>query len=285
VAGPLGVSMADIGTLRQTRTSKEQYLALDAKRRLWFSQKSVGRQNDVKAALTKHTQTEEYQACLLNPSGNAVRIQEHLTIIASVKARRGTARTGVAQNYHIVFILDESGSMSTHWPMLVQAFQNFLDVRLQLNTADVVSVVLFDDGARPLMTGQTLAAAKSKGLPELKGGYTNFKPALNMAKQAIGQAKSNPNMSSLPVMGVFMSDGENCDGDVTAEMKALHNAAPLANLFQFHSVFFTSGAANSTQLQAMANSVPGGAYVLASSAEMLEDVFLEIAEDESIMHS
>ena len=38
-------------------------------------------------------------------------------------------------------------------------------------------------------------------------------------------------------------------------------------------------------VQAMANSVPGGAYVLASSAEMLEDVFLEIAEDESIMHS
>jgi uncharacterized protein YegL len=276
----LELTSADIARL-QPLPAMDSYRELDAKRRQWFSRISAERQVQVAAANTKHTQTEQFQQCLVSPAGKRQQIEQHLAAFATTKRARG----GPVTNYHVVFVLDESGSMQgTPWDQLVEALRSFVQVRIDLGATDVVSVVQFDDRAHTTLRRVTLAAAKSAQLP-FKGGGTSFKPALAEAQRVIIESKATAASAALPTMVVFMSDGGNGDGVVNTETKALAASAQCGDLFQLHTIYFGS-TSDSPRLQEMSQAVPNGRYHLAPTADALKQLFSEIAEDDdAVMHA
>jgi hypothetical protein len=88
----------------------------------------------------------------------------------------------------------------------VEAVRSFLQLRQGANAIDIVSVVLFNDGARSVCTGIPLAdcLARLGELLQMHGGGTTFGPALSCAHGII--AKALPQAEYLPLL-MFMSDG------------------------------------------------------------------------------
>ena len=102
---------------------------------------------------------------------------------------------------HIIFVLDESGSMQNSWSGVVEAYRKYIDKRKQSQSCnDLVSVVQFDDSSRITVNMVSLSAAPAQ-LP-YNGQHTYFHPAaLDACKLAHGTPESHT-----PVI-IFMSDG------------------------------------------------------------------------------
>lgn len=106
---------------------------------------------------------------------------------------------------HIIFVLDESGSMSHSWSGVVAAYNQYIAKRKQSQSdSDLVSVVQFDSQSRIAVQQQPLSAAP--GTLSYQGGGTSFYPA---AVDACKLARATPK-SHTPAI-IFMSDG--CAGD------------------------------------------------------------------------
>lgn len=134
-----------------------------------------------------------------------------------------------------------------------------------------MSVVQFSDTARITLSLATLQKASTFVL-KIIGGGTRFQPALDSAK---GLFKSgNSEMICATPLLVFMSDGQNGDGDMEPYMRMLCNE--ICNL-QCHTVYFGTG--GSTRLQQMANTVPNGKYHLSVDGMELQRTFQAIAAD------
>ena len=82
---------------------------------------------------------------------------------------------------HIVFVLDESGSMSQSWSGVVSSYNEYINKRkLSQSDADIVnSVVQFDGSARTMVCMQKLSCAPTS--LGYSGGVTSFYPAAQMA--------------------------------------------------------------------------------------------------------
>ncbi len=122
------------------------------------------------------------------------------------------------KNYHFIFVLDESGSMSRDWHSVVNAFQEFVKVRqssCQGTADDIVSVVTFDDSARIRISGCHITSVDISAVNSYKGGGTSFASGLSIADNLIA---SYPGRAP---MLLFMSDGGSGDGD--AEMASIHS--------------------------------------------------------------
>jgi Mg-chelatase subunit ChlD len=217
----------------------DKYAELDGKRRAWFSQQSQQRQQQVQAALERHQQSTAQQARMIRAtSTDIIQSFDFLTRI-NTQPLPGSQGTG---NFHVVFCLDQSGSMASLWSKLVEAFRAFIQIRLDAGAADVVSVVQFNDSANITLQAASLAQAMAAQLI-FGGGGTNFSPALTKAAQLVKQ-------NSLPYMLVFMSDGENGDGNVNSALLSLQQRC-LQHCagFQFHAVFLSDGNNDSLRLQ------------------------------------
>ncbi|CAF4386902.1 unnamed protein product, partial [Rotaria sordida] len=88
--------------------------------------------------------------------------------------------------YHLVFVLDESGSMGGQkWTDLTDAYNMCLEKRLEIAqqlSKDFISIVQFDHDARVICSASPL----SNGIPRLAhmtGGATSFSPALQKAME------------------------------------------------------------------------------------------------------
>lgn len=103
---------------------------------------------------------------------------------------------------HIIFVLDESGSMSHSWSGVVVAYNQYIFKRKQSQSdSDLVSVVQFDGNARTTVRRQPLSS--TPGNLSYHGGGTAFYPA---AVEACKLARETPTSHS-PVV-IFMSDGQ-----------------------------------------------------------------------------
>lgn len=171
---------------------------------------------------------------------------------------------------HVVFCLDESGSMDGKpWQDLMAAFRSFLQRRADHGGShDLVSVVQFGSSARISVKMQTVAQILSNADLSFMGGGTEFRPALNFAKQLF---QMSAQMDLEPVF-IFMSDGQNGDGDMSKEVKDMHAAF---GSLQCHMIFF--GSAGSPRLQSMAAAVPNGQYHLSVDGVQLLQTFEAIA--------
>ena len=103
---------------------------------------------------------------------------------------------------HIIFVLDESGSMSHSWSGVVAAYNQYISKRKQSQSdSDLVSVVQFDGSARVTVHMQPLSSVpQALGY---HGGGTAFYPA---AEKACKLANATPT-SHTPAI-IFMSDGQ-----------------------------------------------------------------------------
>jgi hypothetical protein len=244
----------------------DQYNFLKNKRIIWFRTLAEERKKIVEDAQQGHAFTKGYQRALKKPTPDQKQLFSSLMQFQSCS-------TQVAGGLSIVFCLDESGSMYYEWTNLIQAFRAFVTVRMGLNADDTISVVQFSSRAKVSLSYGSLADA-TRFNPAFGGGGTNYKPALFKTKRVFTQAPAE-HTDKQKVL-VFMSDGDNADGQVRSEVKSLLNACP--NL-KFFAVMF--GTASAPQLQAMAAQIPGGQYAQTLDASALEAEFVQIAESVS----
>jgi len=173
--------------------------------------------------------------------------------------------------FHIVFCLDQSGSMrGQKWKELKLAYHQFLQRRVaDQGMADIVSVIQFSD--RPHVTEDCVtisqALNRSSSL-RFGGGGTRFREAFECAEAQFGL---QPNQTPLLV---FMSDGrDGCSKPMPAVQSLQRNFGPLG--LQAHAIGFGSGA-NVDMLTQMATAA-GGSYHHAVDGVDLCRQFVEIA--------
>jgi len=192
----------------------------------------------------------------------------------------GFASTSSVSGLHIILCLDESFSMSSYWSSLVDAVMQFLNIRQEggAGNKDLISVIKFESGATLLWDKVSLAHAfANRGDMKLKGGGTNFLPALDVVKRQMLSESTG-----MGVAVVFMTDGEASDGHTASSAVARLQDGFLGSSFQFFGVFFRAGAAQTggeRVLQDMVQAVNRGNMVLATNVEELRNQFQIIARE------
>eukprot|EP00698_Gefionella_okellyi_P021129 TRINITY_DN6757_c0_g1_i2.p1 TRINITY_DN6757_c0_g1~~TRINITY_DN6757_c0_g1_i2.p1 ORF type:complete len:2398 (+),score=351.14 TRINITY_DN6757_c0_g1_i2:352-7545(+) len=159
-----------------------------------------------------------------------------------------------SSQYHIIFCMDFSGSMSgtDHRPSLARiarthnnrlgavynAAHSFIQTRLAASATDVVSMVLFDNTAAVAFQHQQLSTTLLDiMLQYTPQGSTNFSAGLDMCDQVLlhyGQEKYTP-------IVIFLSDGGDCSSDRQLSVQRLmqnHGSRGLT----IHCIAFGGGA-------------------------------------------
>ncbi|UJR19420.1 hypothetical protein I4U23_022550 [Adineta vaga] len=189
--------------------------------------------------------------------------------------REITLYNSVAQEqnkpYHLVFVLDESGSMSVDgkWDGLVTAYNMFLNKRLEIaqwSGGDIISIIYFNHDARIIHELHQLSSTAPE-LERNRGGSTSFGPALKAAFKVLGKATNN----YIPLL-LFMSDGGGIGGP--HEMTKIHEAYHSRGL-QVHTIAFGRDA-DKTTLNKIAQAGKGTFHQNITSVD-LSDTFVQIS--------
>ena len=201
--------------------------------------------------------------------------QREVTTIPLVPTSKHPGAHDPSVNYdrHIIFVLDQSGSMYDDWSGVVIAYNQYIARRQQYQCeSDLVSVVQFSHEAEVTVSLSPIGSAP-KDLYYHDGG-TNFSPA---ALSAYNVAKASPS-THVPVI-VFMSDGCANDApqaashfsDLNNDIKALTGSD-----LELHVIAF-SPYADQSQLGQIAAASPIGKVKASTDTSDLAKVFQEIA--------
>ncbi|CAB9511747.1 expressed unknown protein [Seminavis robusta] len=227
--------------------------------------------NPLATALTEEKLAEEY---LNHPDNSAGREIKRIPMVPQ-SVIGGTAGKPLLgeQPKHIVFVLDESGSMRGSWAGVVESFRRYLARRREnQNEMDLVSVVQFDSTAR--VTVQQTPIGSAPANLGFHGRGTQFAPAANEGSRVV--ASTPP--SHVPTL-VFMSDGGTNDARQAAATLQSLNAQVLqkhGSDLELHVIAFGNGA-DTEQLQQIAHSSPKGRVHLSSDTVQLSNIFATIA--------
>ncbi|KAL7561438.1 hypothetical protein ACA910_009294 [Epithemia clementina (nom. ined.)] len=203
------------------------------------------------------------------------RDQREATLIPLVPSTQqaGASDPSVSYNRHIIFVLDESGSMCSDWKGVVVAYNQYLARRQQYQCdSDLVSVVQFAHASKT-----TIQQCKIRAAPKslyYGGGGTSFGPA---AASACTLARATP-PTHVPVV-VFMSDGEASDaGQALSHFTTLNSEirGRTGSDLELHVIAFRSNA-NQAQLAQIASASSIGKVRASSDTTDLTKVFEEIA--------
>jgi hypothetical protein len=186
------------------------------------------------------------------PSQIVTRIFQHIAGDLMKKHRDlnliETETKGGHGSHHILFVLDDSGSMGGHWSGLVTAVKHYLSVRQGKGMRDLISIVIFNSTARVQCDRMPLLEC-SRNLDSILrfvGGGTAFGPALRLSLELL--LKQN---QDLPIAMLFMSDG--CSGDGDQEMREIVSKFPQIKV---DTMAFGNGADHG-KLQTLANIASG----------------------------
>jgi len=179
---------------------------------------------------------------------------------------------------HIIFVLDESGSMRCSWSGVVAAYNQYIAKRKQSQSeSDLVSVVQFDFNSRVTVRHASLSSAPNN-LP-YHGGGTCFHPA---ALDACELARGTPS-THVPAI-VFMSDGAASDAAAAAHEFALLNSniyRSSRNPLELHVIGFGGGSCQA-QLQQIASASQAGKVHSSANTADLASVFVDIASTQNV---
>jgi uncharacterized protein YegL len=94
----------------------------------------------------------------------------------------------------------------------VVSVRSFLEIRKDASTADIVSLILFNESARIVCKAMPLTECHSNlgDFLNLQKGGTKFGPALTCALNVIEEVHQK---TGYPPLLIFMSDGESSDGE------------------------------------------------------------------------
>ena len=83
------------------------------------------------------------------------------------------------ESHHICLVLDDSGSMSSHWKGLVQAVKQYLSVRQRHSAHDLISIVIYNGAARAACALMPLndCAQNIDSILQFQSGGTSFRAA------------------------------------------------------------------------------------------------------------
>jgi Mg-chelatase subunit ChlD len=228
-------------------------------------------------AATSRTEKELSQLYLEHPDNTEEREITVIPMVSKQPHQRGVELMG-GYGKHIIFILDESGSMSHNWAGVVVAYNQFLSRRRQnQNESDVVSVVQFSDSSR--VTVQQISISLAPNQLDYVCGGTLFYPA---AIHACQLARETP-PSHVPVV-VFMSDGMAPDASAAAGAFSMLNREirhRLESDLELHVIAFGSGV-DTAQLQQIAGASRNGKVHSSADTTELSNIFVEIASGQDV---
>lgn len=191
-------------------------------------------EKNLASATQRDTLTRGYFSALLSKNSQAPTLFQELYLELKATST-GTQQMG----FHVIFMLDESGSMEgERFRELQGAYSDFIRQRLQKNesSGDIVTVINFSSTARIIASMVSFSSAPSS-LPFDSGG-TNFQPALSLAEFILQQSS---NLDLIPIL-ILMTDG-GCE-DLSAakqKMTSIESTYAKDNL-QVHFVAFGGGA-------------------------------------------
>jgi len=197
-------------------------------------------------------------------------------------------KTELDAGFHIIFVLDESGSMSEQgrWGGLCTAYVDFLNRRVaDQGAGDVITVIQFDDSGRTICAAVPIAQAPRN--LSMRGNGTNFGAALAEAEHHVASAGAG---GRSPVM-IFMSDGDASPADdvmkrifdSTKKPVVINGVTEERSELQVHVIAFGAGA-NTRPLEGIANACgANGKFHSAADNGMLSQTFKAIASGCSAM--
>ena len=179
---------------------------------------------------------------------------------------------------HIIFVLDESSSMTGSWSGVVAAYRQYIDKRMKCQSdSDLVSVVQFDDISRITVRNKSLSTSPNQLIQRQQG--TQFHPA---ALDACKLARETPPSHS-PII-IFMSDGEANDASAAAREFSIlndHITRASGKDLELHVIAFGNGASHA-QLEEIARASKAGKVHASASIADLVSVFVSIATNENV---
>jgi Mg-chelatase subunit ChlD len=184
----------------------------------------------------------------------------------------------ITSSSHVIFILDESGSMEgDRWSGLQKSFGSYCKI-LQSHEAsanDLVSVIQFQDDAHVVKSKISIDDASRLSLSKRGEGGTKFGPAMALALELVKQDA----LSKTDVVLVFMTDGENQDKDEAVEiLRDIFRTCDSRNP-KFHAIFIGDVKKPPESLMKMVAAVGNdGVLYNAKDTVQLERRFVEIAE-------
>lgn len=135
----------------------------------------------------------------------------------------------VHKSFNLVFVLDESGSMESHFPTVKKSVMKIVqDRRSHPATKDKVSVILFNDKARVEILNASVNDIIK--LPDCQGGSTKFVPALQELDTILQETDAD---LFIPIV-FFLSDGYGESTHlVTNKCKEIRNKHTRLNMLFF----------------------------------------------------
>ncbi len=167
---------------------------------------------------TKRTEDELLKYFKRHPDNEGEHSVVRIPMVPKEAVVSSTSSAPGGHGRHIIFVLDESGSMHCSWSGVVVAYNQYIAKRRESQSdSDLVSVVQFDDQTRITVQHASLSSAP----PDLpyRGGSTCFHPA---AQAACALARGTPS-THVPAV-VFMSDGAANDAAAAAHEFSLFNS-------------------------------------------------------------
>eukprot|EP01118_Nematostelium_gracile_P009497 TRINITY_DN3211_c0_g1_i3.p1 TRINITY_DN3211_c0_g1~~TRINITY_DN3211_c0_g1_i3.p1 ORF type:complete len:578 (+),score=46.23 TRINITY_DN3211_c0_g1_i3:546-2279(+) len=172
--------------------------------------------------------------------------------------------------YHIVFCLDDSGSMQgRNWKDLCQAVYDFISKRLETSDKDLISFVIYNDTAR--VTGEKIPISEPNISQYLtfKSGGTNFASAFHECHEVL----SRNDFEKYSPLLLFLSDGGSSDGD--REVIALKSFY-LSKGLTFYTIIFGNDSYGASKLKSLAD-LGGGTFLWSADGISLSKTFVEIS--------
>jgi Mg-chelatase subunit ChlD len=230
-------------------------------------------------AATSRTEEQLSQFYLEHPDNKEER---EITVVPMVakngRQQQQTSALLGGHGKHLIFVLDESGSMAHNWAGVVVAYRQYVKRCLQnQRDSDLVSVVQFGSGARTTVQQQPISKAPDD--LSFLGSGTIFAPA---ALEASRLAVATP-PSHVPAI-VFMSDGAAGDAPAAASTFSSLNQqikCRFGDDLELHVIAFGSNASRQ-QLEQIAGASRNGKVHMSADTADLSNIFVDIAGGQDV---
>jgi hypothetical protein len=249
-----------VDELEQHYSTNTFYDTLDAKRRAAVTFKVAELAGKAVLAGALHKKSVDFLGLLQTPSPSK---QEIVDAMMSFESAGG----GGAK--HVIFCLDDSGSMRGDWEPLLQSVDEFLNIREEKGGVhDRISVIQFNTNACLSMDSVALSAARLQcSQLRHRSGGTSFSPPLRKTMDIL-----RSNQAGMSAVVVFMTDGECSDSQESISL-ARDMQIEFQDDFQFFGLAFrTTGGSLLSMTQAA-----GGTCVSAGNVTDLKAQFQDIA--------